>query len=129
MIFGQGLKKYSYKFGKASAGTLQKIRQAEKKINYYDKFYTGGVAGDIYRASPAYQIIQPIRQTSKALLHIGEEVGMGIGEGKLKKVFSGLGKAGEMLDYGSQTPYYKNFVSNPIVNRIYNSPFIQSNLN
>lgn len=128
MIFGQGLRKYSYKFGRASQGTLNMIRSYEKKINEFDRYYTGGVAGTLYRMTPAYSAIEPVRQTTKGLLTMGAKVGLGIGEGKPRQVLSGLAPVVDLLDQGGQQPLVKNLVYNPLVQNLYNSPFIQSKL-
>ena len=126
MIFNHGLRQYSYKFGKASAGTLAKFKQYEKKINHFDKYYTGGLAGDLYRLSPAYSVIQPIRETSKTLLSIGAKVGLGIAENKPRQVISALAPAVDLLDQGGQLQLVKNLVYNPMVQQVYYSPFIES---
>jgi len=128
MIFNKGLRKYSYKFGRASAGTLAKFKEYESKINHFDKYYTGGLAGDLYRLSPAYSVIQPIRETSKTLLSVGAKVGLGIAENKPREVISGLAPIADILDYGGQQQLIKNIVYNPMVQQVYRSPFIQSKL-
>ncbi len=127
MIYGRGLQQFARKFGTASAGTLMKLRQFEKKINAFDRDF-GGVPGDIYRMTPAYQTIEPIRQTTKALLSIGAKVGTGIGEGKPRQVFEGLGQAVDLAEYGGQTKVFSQMIQNPIATRVWNSPFVQRKL-
>ena len=80
---------------------MQHLGQSEvlkKKINYLDKYYTGGVAGEIYKASPLYSTIQPIRQASKTFLGITGKLGSGIAEGNLKSVSSAAGELGDIYD-------------------------------
>jgi len=127
MIYGRGLQQFARKFGSASAGTLMKLRQFEKKINAFDKDF-GGLPGDLYRMTPAYATIEPIRQTTKSLLSIGAKVGSGIAESKPRQVLEGLGQAVDMAEYGAQSKFISNVIQNPIAVRIYNSPFIQRKL-
>jgi hypothetical protein len=127
MIYGRGLQQFARRFGTASAGTLMRLRQFEKKINAFDRDF-GGVPGDIYRMTPAYATIEPIRQTTKSLLNIGAKVGLGIGEGKPRQAIQGLGEAVDLAEYGAQSKFLSNMIQNPIAVRIYNSPFIQRKL-
>lgn len=127
MIFGRGLQQFARKFGTASTGALMRLRSFEKKINAFDRDF-GGVPGDLYRMTPAYQTIEPIRQTTKSLLGIGAKIGMGIGEGKPRQALEGLGEAVDMAELGGQTKILSHVVRNPIAVRIYNSPFIQRKL-
>jgi hypothetical protein len=128
VLIGQGLRNYAGRLGRASYAALGSIRSAEKKINYLDKYYTGGVAGEIYKASPLYSTIQPIRQASKTFLGITGKLGSGIAEGNLKSVSSAAGELGDIYDRETGGQIFKNIRRNPIAQRIYNSPFIQSGL-
>ena len=128
MVIGDNLRRFSLKFGQTSGDIYRKWRGVEKKIKEYDKYYTGGLAGDIYRMTPAYTAIEPVRNTSKTLFKVSEKLGKGIGEGKPGKVLSALEPVVDILDYGGQQQLVKNLVYNPMVQQLYNAPYVQSKL-
>jgi hypothetical protein len=125
-LLGTGFRNYAGRLGRASYAALGKIKSAERSINYLDKYYTGGVAGDIYRASPLFATINPARQATKTALSITGRLGTGISEGNLKNVAKVAGELGDIYDRQTGGQIFQNLTRNPIAQRIYNSPFIQS---
>ncbi len=121
------LRTLSGKFGRASLYSYKRLRDIEKKIKDADLYYTGGVAGNIYRTTPLYAQVEPIRNIVKTALKSSSQIGLGIEQGKPKEIFSGFGPIIEELDKGGQ-PLLKNIIYNPSVQGIYNSPFIQNKL-
>lgn len=128
MVIGNSARNFSLKFGQTAGDIYRKWRGVEKKIKEFDRYYTGGLAGDLYRMTPAYGFIEPIRNTTKTLFKASEKIGTGIGENKMGKVLSGFSPLIDVLDEGGQQKILSNVVYNPMVQQLYKSPYVQSKL-
>jgi hypothetical protein len=122
------IRSLSGKLGRASLASYKRVRNFEKMIKDADLYYTGGVAGNIYRATPLYGQIEPVRNLVKTALKSTSQIGIGIEQGKPRQIFSGLSPIVDELDAGGSQQLLKNLIYNPSVQGIYNSPFIQSKL-
>ncbi len=118
----------SGKIGRASLSSYRRLRDIERGIKQADLYYTSGIAGNIYRNTPLYGQIEPIRNMVKTALKSTTNIGLGIEQGKPRQILTGLTPIKDELDRGGQQQLLNNIVYNPLVQGVYNSPFIQSKL-